>query len=379
MAKHTGIRKLPNGRFKARYFQGYDSNGKRVYPAKTFDTEREAREWRASETASRGAGIVQGRSVALSAYLDHWLTTKLNLREYSRDRYRFFINAYIKPPLGQIKLLRLSPTHIEQWQADLLQRGLSPTTVSYARTILHGALRSAQRKNLVRSNVVENTDGPGVQKPDRYPLSVEESLQIIAACETAKHGLAFQIAAHCGLRPEELIGLKWTDFDLSINKRGTLRVNQVVHHLPGGGWRFHKPKTRSSERVIRFPPDVTNKLLDHRKNQLKQKLRMGTLWNDHDLVFTNDIGLPQRRDTLGYYFKNLIRELGLSEKITMYTLRHFFVTFSLMAGVDVKTASREAGHSKVSFTLDRYGHVLDEMHDTAADKREELLRSRKGR
>jgi integrase len=52
------------------------------------------------------------------------------------------------------------------------------------------------------------------------------------------------------------------------------------------------------------------------------------------------------------------------------------VTSSLIAGVDIKTVSREAGHSKVAFTMDVYGHVLDEMHDMAASKRELLLKSR---
>ena len=179
------------------------------------------------------------------------------------------------------------------------------------------------------------------------------------------------------MRPEEVIGLQWGDLEIGTNKRGTLRVNRVVHHLPGGGWRFHKPKTPSSERVVRFPAELSTKLIEHRRSQLEQKFKMGTLWKDLDLVFTNDIGEPHRRDLVAYYFKRLISRIGLPPEITMYALRHFFVTFSLMAEVDIKTVSREAGHKTVSFTLDRYGHVLEEMHDTAADRREALLKTRK--
>lgn len=380
MAKHTGIRKLSNGRFKARYFKGYDSQtGRRVYPAKTFDAERDAREWRAAEIASRGTSVIQGRAVTLSAMLDHWLSTKLDLRENSRERYQRFINLYIKPSLGHIKLLRLSPAHVEQWQAELLARPLSATTVIYARTLLHGALKSAQRKNMIRSNAVDNTDGPKMIRSKRYPLSVEEALRILEACERERHGLMFQVAAHCGLRPEEAMGLQWADLEIAQNRRGTLRVNRVVHHLKGGSWRFHKPKTASSERAIRFPAELAARLLDHRRTQLQQKLKAGSIWRDHDLVFTNGIGEPIRRDLLSYHFKAMIDRLGMPSQITMYSLRHFFVTFSLIAGVDAKTVSREAGHKNVSFTLDRYGHVLDEMHDAAADKRESLMKRRGGR
>lgn len=377
MARHTGIHKLANGRFRARYFRGYDAKtGQRVYPARTFDTEREAREWRSAEIAARGVGVVEGRGVLLSAYLDHWLATKLDLRENSRHTYEVYVNTYIKPGLGHIKLSRLTPANVEEWQADLLRR-LSPITVTHIRTTLHQALKSAQRKNLVRVNVVESTDGPKTKRSQRYPLTIEEGLTIMAACESAEHGLAYRLMAYCGLRPEETLGLAWADLELTNNSRGSLRVNRVAHHLYGkSGWRFHRPKTPNSERVIKFPSELAAQLIEHRKKQLEQKLRMGRLWQDYDLVFTNDIGEPLKRPALAYRFDKLIRQLGLPKQITMYTLRHFFVTASLIAGVDFKTVSREAGHSKVSFTMDVYGSVLDEMHDVAADKRERLLKNR---
>jgi integrase len=376
MAKHTGIRKLSNGRFRARYFQGYDAKtGKRVYPAKTFDTERDARDWRAAQVAGRAPGFVEGRGVPLSNYLDHWLSTKLDIRENSRNTYQTYIDIYIRPALGHIRLSRLSAAHVEQWQSDLLKT-LSPQTVTHVRATLHQALSRAQRSNLVRANVVENTDGPKVKRSKRYPLSVEEAIQVISASEDVSNGLVFHLMIYCGLRPEEALGLQWADLELSSHTRGVLRVNRVVHHLKGSGWRFHRPKTVSSERVIKFPADLATKLLEHRKVQLQQKLRAGSLWKDNDLVFANGIGEPLRRQGLEHHFKKMAEQIGLPKQVSMYSLRHFFVTSSLIAGVDIKTVSREAGHSKVAFTMDVYGHVLDEMHDTSASKREHLLKSR---
>ncbi len=60
----------------------------------------------------------------------------------------------------------------------------------------------------------------------------------------------------------------------------------------------------------------------------------------------------------------------------IYDLRHSFVTFSSLAGVDPKTVSYEAGHASVGFTLDHYGNVLEEMREGASDKREQLFKSR---
>ena len=298
------------------------------------------------------------------------------MRENSRETYRAYVDSRIKPKLGHIKLTRLTPLDIEQWQAEMLE-DLSPQTIRHLRALLHQALKSALRKNLVRSNVVEQTDGPKVFKPQRYPLTVEEALTIIEGCEQVENGLAYQVLAYCGLRPEEAIGLCWSDLKISSGARGSLRVNRVVHHPRNGkGWKFYKPKTSNSERVVKFSSQLTQKLTEHRKKQLQQKLRMGKLWRDHDLVFTNDVGEPLKVPALAYRFGKLIKSLEMSEEITMYDLRHFFVTSSLVAGVDFKTVSREAGHSKVSFTMEVYGHVLDEMHDEAADKREQLLKKR---
>jgi site-specific recombinase XerD len=67
---------------------------------------------------------------------------------------------------------------------------------------------------------------------------------------------------------------------------------------------------------------------------------------------------------------------GLPLNLRVYDLRHAFVTLSLVAGVDPKTVSREAGHASVAFTLDHYGHVLEEQYEEAGLKRAELFAQR---
>ncbi len=73
------------------------------------------------------------------------------------------------------------------------------------------------------------------------------------------------------------------------------------------------------------------------------------------------------------HFKKIIERAELPKNFTLYSLRHSFVTFSLLAGVEPKTVSEEAGHASVSFTLDVYAHVLPSMKQSAADKFEKLL------
>jgi integrase len=163
---------------------------------------------------------------------------------------------------------------------------------------------------------------------------------------------------------------------LSAN-RGKLQVRRVIQHVPGKTWEWAEPKTANGERVIVFPGTLAAKITEHRKAQLEMKLRARSYWKDNDLVMCKPNGAPLRTSLLCHRFKKMLIRGGLPTEIRPYDLRHFFVTSSLAAEVDAKTVSREAGHSQVSFTLQRYGHVLPEMHEAACDKRERLLRNRK--
>lgn len=378
MAKHTGIRKLPSGKFRARYFEGFDAEGKARYPAKTFDTQAEAVQWRAEHISAKVPGrMVEGRGLTVGEFLEQWLVIKKpDLREVSWATYRQYIDLYIKPDLGSIRLTMLSAKQIAIWQASLRAR-VSATTVAFARGVLNGGLTEAVSMETLRSNPMANTRGPKLTKPEFYPLTVEEALRLMEACEGAKRGLFFVMALNTGLRPEELIGLQWANVELGT--RGVVRVKKVIHYLKGGAWRWHDPKTKSGVRSVVFDVELVTRLEAHRRRQLEERMAVGRCWKKNDLVFSNAIGEPLKQRALRYVFKVLLEKAKLSPEIRPYDCRHFFATSSLLAGVDAKTVSKEMGHSNVSFTLDTYGHVLEEMHESASDKRAELMRSRGGK
>ena len=59
--------------------------------------------------------------------------------------------------------------------------------------------------------------------------------------------------------------------------------------------------------------------------------------------------------------------------IWLYDLRHTAATLAVAAGVSVKVISEQLGHASISFTLERYSHVLPSIQDEAAAKVARLL------
>jgi integrase len=71
-------------------------------------------------------------------------------------------------------------------------------------------------------------------------------------------------------------------------------------------------------------------------------------------------------------FHRLLAEAGI-RRIRLYDLPHTAATMGVAAGVSVKAISDQLGHSSISFTLERYSHVLPSIQDEAAARVERML------
>jgi len=91
------------------------------------------------------------------------------------------------------------------------------------------------------------------------------------------------------------------------------------------------------------------------------------------LVFTSSTGNQLYRGTFWpSVWKPTVKKAGL-DRLRIHDLRHSFVAIMVAAGANPKEVSSWAGHSSVSFTLDRYGHLYDEHGDDVADRLDKLL------
>ena len=92
----------------------------------------------------------------------------------------------------------------------------------------------------------------------------------------------------------------------------------------------------------------------------------------HDLIFRSGTGSPLKQRNVKREFRRILEAVHI-RPIRLYDLRHTAATLAVAAGVSVKVISDQLGHASISFTLERYSHVLPSIQDEAAARVERML------
>src|SRR3954462_4879350 len=75
------------------------------------------------------------------------------------------------------------------------------------------------------------------------------------------------VAVMTGMRQAELLGLRWSDIDLS---NGTVQIAHTVQRIDGE-WRFVQPKSKRSVRTLSLTAEAVDALKAQRKRQVEAR------------------------------------------------------------------------------------------------------------
>ena len=305
------------------------------------------------------------------SYLDRWLedSVKDTVRLTTYQGYERIVRLHIKPTLGRIKLENLTPVHLRALYRERLEVGLAPRIVQLVHTTLHRALKQAVADGLMPRNAADVVKGPRPVRKEIKPLRPEQARTLLTPARGDRLEALYMLAVTTGMRQGELLGLKWEDTDLEA---GTLQVRRTLSTATGEGFSFSAPKTAKGRRSIKLPASALSALGRHREAQLKERRNVAGLWEDHDLVFTTQVGTPlSRQDLITRCFKPLLRRAGLPN-IRFHDLRHTCATLLLGRGVHAKLVQELLSHATISVTLDTYSHVLPSMGNHTATAMEDV-------
>jgi integrase len=340
--------------WRARY-RGPDGRERCKSFARKFDAQR----WLAEQEHAKHRGTWTDPALArirFRAWLDEWWGS-VNLRHTTQARYRAVLRVHVLPRFGGVPLGAIQQRDIRAWVAELGAVGLAPASVHKAYQVLAVVLGAAVDAGMIPQTPCRRVPLPKIEREEMRFLTPVEVMRLAEAIRREYRALVF-LGAYGGLRIGELAGLRCSRVDLEL---GTVEVAEIVTE-PEGVLQIGPPKTRASRRTVGLPRFVVKELGEH--------LVGGS--DPHAFVFTATRRGPFRpsnfRDRV---WRPTTAAVGL-DGLRIHDLRHTAVALWIAAGASPKEVSVRAGHTSVSFTLDRYGHLYPEADQALRDRLDAL-------
>jgi integrase len=374
------ITKRSKNSWEIRIFLGRDTNGKRKYLNQTIKgTKKDAEKQLTKKLSELDNGTLNTSSKqTLNEYLNIWLETiaKPRLHQRTFGDYRDLLRLHVRDSLGKIKLCDLKAIHIQKLYGELqTEKKLAARRVRYVHSVLSSALKKAVELDILPRNVAKLVQLPKQVKKEMDILTEEECEMFLNALKGERLETMFSFALATGLRPEEFLALQWKDIDF---EKQTATIRRAVIRLPKCKWYFSEPKTKSSNRTLPLPVTLVKELRAHKRKQNEERLKLGSAWQNHNLVFPSEVGTPSTHSNITQVFKRVLKRAELRTSLRLYDLRHSHATLLLKAGVHAKVVSERLGHSTIALTLDVYSHVLPSMQAEAAAHLETMLYRKNG-
>ena len=337
-----------------------ETNGKkeRIYLYEKGWTQEDAEE--SMVEYRQKMGFVEDKDITVEGFLNKFYDDYVehNVERSTAKRYDEFIAIHIVPELGNIKLQKLRPVELQNLYTKMVKKGLSTTTALKVHRFLHLALRYAIMWGYIRYNPCDGVKAPSLAKTE-IVIPTDDEMKLIlqkAECNMSIYMPVF-IASTTGMRLGEILGLHDTTVDIA-NKVYSVKFS--LNYLDGA-FILKQPKTKGSRRSVTFLPgndDVLKRYLKFRRErQLAAKK-----YNEKPTYFlVNKNGGPLNPSNISHWFKKIIRELGMDERLSFHSLRHYHASWLLMQGVHPKVVQERLGHSSIVITLNTYSHLIPNM------------------
>ncbi len=349
----------------------YTENGVRKYVG-GYLTKDAAETARDSETFRVQAGlpgadpVTAGPAPRFVDLVDEWLEyrrTNLELRSTPDDRNRW--DNHVDPYLGTRTIDRVDSGVLAGLVGAMKAKGVGPATIERVLHLLSAffkwarTIRKVTKLDPVKQYLADI--GPPARSKLRSQHRPEDTQFIASAADVAKvyqgltgsPAIAYALSALSGMRPGEVLALRWSDVDLV---KGTADVRRQVRH-----GKVSVPKSGKG-RVVPLVAGLVSELRSWRSSNpdaelvcppIAQVTKDGTSKarvNRHgEARFLN-------RRTIASELSKALAAAGLPDMTFYEAGRHSFGALWVLRGLDVYRLSKILGHSSVNVTA-RYAHL----------------------
>ena len=281
---------------------------------------------------------IEGDVTPFSSYASAWLERKrATLARSTYGDYLSIWKRYVLPHFGNAPLCRVTGRDVDEFLGKLA--GISAKRKNNILVPLKCLFNDATRRGDIEEPPTAYIRRFKETKPFADPFSFPEMNRFLTHVDP-RYGAYFTTAFLTGMRPNEMIALKWIHVDFEM-RCITIREGRVLG-VEG------PPKTMSSYRDIDMLEPLQEVLRRHRPASPR----------DSGHVFTNRNGNPLEVNNLRnrvWYPAIIIAGL---RKRTMYQTRHTFASLMLSHGEDPLWVARMLGHTGLDMIFKHYGKFI---------------------
>ena len=253
------------------------------------------------------------------------------------------------------KLTDISTGDIHDYVAQRQEDGLQSRSVNLEITFLRSFFKYAIECNYAEFNPANEVTNLKVPKDEHWIPSQEELLKFIEEAARTPSATVFipwiWFMAYVGTRPTESTHVEWSDIDFEAGQ---------IHIRPKPGHNLKNSKFR----VVEMHPELKPILLKWKADwekifEARRERHPEEETFPHNWVFFNSHNQDERIRRFTKSF-NLARDNSGLPKMTPHTLRHFFISYCVMSGINFFTIAKWVGHRNTKMIEETYGHLSPE-------------------
>jgi integrase len=335
--KEGSITKRKDGRWQGRY---YDSgNRKCLYASTKKDIIIELNK-AVDERNKRDSESVITKSITLNKWIQEFMKLyKSELKEASiKDYESSLIRKTMEHPIGNKPVSKITPMDLDRFFMSIEAPNMRHRTY----VLMNGCFSKLQQTKIIKENPFDFTDP--IKKPrtkEKEIPTTAELDQFFKYLRTEDYNLYLfaRFISVTGLRGGEALALEWSDINDKIN------INKSFNTSSGT---ISTPKSYASIRMIPLFPEA--------------KQVLSEIQHEHQRIFGSISRWQSARRV-----SEIASKYGLT-KFTLHTLRHYFATQCLNAGIAEKVTTAWLGHHDSKVAKDIYQHIKPDFENEQIEK-----------
>ena len=301
---------------------------------------------------------VRGSDTRVQVLMHEWVEhQKLTTSKSAWTQYEGYVRRYFIPAFGWKCMGKITEQDVQDLMDELAAHGLARKTLQNVRAAFNSFLKWSRKHKYTTLRCEEITIPVIAPKGEKHVLEISDFSKVMASKETTYYGkvvddwyvYAYRFALCVGLRPGELIGLRWQNVSFADKRLIVMgAINVYNEHTRG--------KNDNARRVIPLGEIALTILSEQR-----QMLNNSGLLSDY--VFPDRKGAHTVEKNLRMAWYRFQEHNGIQPK-TLYEIRHTFV--SANKNLPEGMVRSVVGHSRDMDTFGIYGHLFgDDERQTA--------------